>query len=151
MRTKPTVLSTIAALVVAAALFAPYADAQQKPPTATDPNIACRNNLRMYGTSMMMYVQDYDGTFPPMQTAKQVQNRVRPYLKNDQAFYCPVTRLPYQPVKALSGKRASDIKQRLITPMLVEARPHTDGTGHIAFADGHVKSAKLPPRKTKTP
>jgi hypothetical protein len=91
---------------------------------------------------MMMYVQDHDETFPQMQSAAQVQNRLRPYLKSATGFSCPVTRQPYKPVKALSGKPLSGIKDPKTTIILSEPKAHPDGTRYTVYADGHAKYVK---------
>jgi hypothetical protein len=74
-----------------------------------------------------------------MQSAAQVQNRLRPYVKNMGSFSCPVTRQPYKPVKALSGKPLSSVKDPKTTTILSEAKAHPDGTKYTIYADGHAK------------
>ncbi|MES2463265.1 MAG: hypothetical protein V4671_22005 [Armatimonadota bacterium] len=150
MRMNSGALLAAVALATSTALLAPQVGAQLKPqarqkpqkPQAPEPKMVCRDNLRQIAIAMMMYVQDNDQTFPQMQSAAQVQNRLRPYLKNMPSFSCPVTRQPYQPVKALSGKPLASIKYPATTPMLSEAKAHPDGTKHTAYAEGHVKSVR---------
>ncbi len=77
-----------------------------------------------------------------MKSAAQVQNRLRPYIRRDAVFTCPVTKKPYQPIKALSGKSLAAIKAPASRPALFDAVPHPDGTENIAYADGHVKGNK---------
>jgi prepilin-type processing-associated H-X9-DG protein len=138
MRLHTGVRLAAVALATTAALPAPQAGARQNPP-APDPEKVCRNNLKVLAVAMMMYVNDYDETFPPMRSAAQVRNRLRPYVKNEAAFYCPVTRQPYHPQKALSGKTLASIKDPKTTTMLTEAKAHPGGTAYTAHADGHVK------------
>ena len=144
-----TCLIVVAAIATSTALLASYAGAQQKQQAVGDPNRACLSHLKQYAVGMMMYAQDYDETFPPMRTPKHVQNPLRPYVKREAVFYCPVTKQPYQPIKALSGKRLSGVKEPAKTPMLLDAKPHPDGAEHTAYADGHVKPSKPSARKMR--
>lgn len=144
MRINTVVLPIAVALAITAALFAPQVGARQTPQSgqksqALESGVVCRNHLKQMGVAMMMYAQDNDETFPPMRSAAQVQNRLRPYVRDASSFYCPVTRQPYKPSQALSGKSLSSIEVLSTVTMLSDARAHPDGTENIAYADAHVK------------
>jgi prepilin-type N-terminal cleavage/methylation domain-containing protein/prepilin-type processing-associated H-X9-DG protein len=80
--------------ILAAILFPVFAQAREKARMST-----CLSNERQLGTSLMMYVQDYDETFPYIRfhaysTQKGTntyvwKNAVRPYLKNLDVLACP--------------------------------------------------------------
>jgi prepilin-type N-terminal cleavage/methylation domain-containing protein len=75
--------------ILAAILFPVFAQAREKARQAS-----CLSNNRQYATATMMYVQDYDETFPYeanmngtcVSTFYQV---VHPYVKNNQIIQCP--------------------------------------------------------------
>src|SRR5436309_13336304 len=73
--------------ILAAILFPVFAQAREKARA-----ISCLSNLKQLGTSCMMYVQDYDETFP-MAVWDNWWNAwpttVQPYVKSLQIFRCP--------------------------------------------------------------
>jgi prepilin-type N-terminal cleavage/methylation domain-containing protein/prepilin-type processing-associated H-X9-DG protein len=89
--------------ILAAILFPVFAQAREKARGA-----ACMSNMRQLGTSVTMYVQDYDETFPPslslmlqdrrIPPADRILSplyglaRVTPYVKNGEVFLCPSDR-----------------------------------------------------------
>ena len=77
--------------ILAAILFPVFAKAREKARQTS-----CLSNLKQIGTSVMMYVQDYDELYPldtSTGSASQIPgtwpNRVMPYVKNTQLFKCP--------------------------------------------------------------
>ena len=80
--------------ILAAILFPVFAQARAKARQT-----ACLSNMRQIGTSIMMYVQDYDETYPPSQVnidppapANSVMSwptLIFPYVKNEGIFVCP--------------------------------------------------------------
>ena len=80
--------------ILAAILFPVFAQARERARMT-----ACVSNMRQIGTALMMYVQDYDETFPycrfhgadaMMGTHTYVwRNAIRPYLKNLDVLGCP--------------------------------------------------------------
>jgi prepilin-type N-terminal cleavage/methylation domain-containing protein/prepilin-type processing-associated H-X9-DG protein len=80
--------------ILAAILFPVFAQARDKARMSN-----CLSNERQLGTSLMMYVQDYDETFPYIrfhQTSAEKgrlcyvwKNAVAPYLKNIDVLACP--------------------------------------------------------------
>src|SRR3954465_10031075 len=74
--------------ILAAILFPVFAQAREKARMAS-----CISNMRQLGSAMMMYVQDYDETFPynrfhgatgavPESTIVSWRNVILPYLKS---------------------------------------------------------------------
>lgn len=81
--------------ILAAILFPVFAKARKQARKTM-----CLNNCKQIGTGVMMYVQDYDETYPPAQwhmelptwaspTYQRVQLLVQPYIKNVQVGICP--------------------------------------------------------------
>jgi prepilin-type N-terminal cleavage/methylation domain-containing protein/prepilin-type processing-associated H-X9-DG protein len=84
--------------ILAAILFPVFAQARERARMS-----ACVSNMRQIGTAMMLYVQDYDETFPYMRfngtgdgtsAAKGKysyvwKNAIRPYLKSIDVLACP--------------------------------------------------------------
>jgi prepilin-type N-terminal cleavage/methylation domain-containing protein/prepilin-type processing-associated H-X9-DG protein len=76
--------------ILAAILFPVFAQAREKARQTS-----CLSNTRQYGTATMMYVQDYDETFPfsaninNNQCVSSFYWSVAPYVKNNQITQCP--------------------------------------------------------------
>lgn len=73
--------------ILAAILFPVFAQAREKARA-----ISCTSNMKQLGTSVMMYVQDYDEVFPigtPDAWWPSWPTLVQPYVKNLQVFRCP--------------------------------------------------------------
>jgi prepilin-type N-terminal cleavage/methylation domain-containing protein/prepilin-type processing-associated H-X9-DG protein len=80
--------------ILAAILFPVFAQAREKARMS-----GCISNMRQIGTSLMMYVQDYDETYPyirfhgdsPARGARSYvwRNAIMPYLKNKGVLACP--------------------------------------------------------------
>src|SRR5437660_11332738 len=80
--------------ILAAILFPVFAQAREKARMS-----ACISNMRQIGTGLMMYVQDYDETFPYCRfhgsdanrgsRAYVWRNAVLPYLKSLDVLACP--------------------------------------------------------------
>src|SRR2546422_9177382 len=80
--------------ILAAILFPVFAQARDRARMS-----ACVSNMRQIGTSLMMYVQDYDETYPYIRFhgvggqqglfAYCWRNAIRPYLKNVDVMACP--------------------------------------------------------------
>lgn len=91
--------------ILAAILFPVFAQAREKARA-----ISCLSNLKQLGPSVMMYVQDYDETYP--RTSYLAGDGVndytwtyviQPYVKNVQIFVCPSDPAPVPPITK-SGK-----------------------------------------------
>src|SRR5437764_226880 len=80
--------------ILAAILFPVFAQAREKARMTT-----CVSNMKQIGTSLMMYVQDYDETYPYVRfhgadTAANSgtyiwKNAIAPYLKSIDILACP--------------------------------------------------------------
>ena len=86
--------------ILAAILFPVFAQAREKARQTS-----CLSNVKQLGTAYMMYLQDYDETFPPHVTERTApagtpdtaearrpftyRYKLEPYLKNQQVFKCP--------------------------------------------------------------
>ena len=75
--------------ILAAILFPVFARAREKARTAS-----CLNNAKQLTLGIMMYVQDYDETYPAAYNYAPVApttwvNPVMPYIKNSQVMSCP--------------------------------------------------------------
>src|SRR5213594_4303711 len=86
--------------ILAAILFPVFAQAREKARMS-----ACVSNMRQIGTALMLYVQDYDETYPyirfhapgagswqaalPGKGTYVWRNAIVPYLKNIDVFACP--------------------------------------------------------------
>lgn len=76
--------------ILAAILFPVFAQAREKARQT-----ACLSNTRQMGTSLLMYIQDYDEGYPlfsssaPMTPRLRWPDRLYPYIKNEQIFLCP--------------------------------------------------------------
>ena len=69
--------------ILAAILFPVFAQAREKARTAS-----CLNNQKQISLGIMQYTQDYDETFPSVDTGVLTLN-IQPYLKNTNVFICP--------------------------------------------------------------
>src|SRR5579872_3739810 len=81
--------------ILAAILFPVFAQAREKARA-----ISCLSNAKQLGLAVMMYVQDYDETYPQAEYWDQTnfptdfylwssQRCVGPYIKNGDIFKCP--------------------------------------------------------------
>jgi prepilin-type N-terminal cleavage/methylation domain-containing protein/prepilin-type processing-associated H-X9-DG protein len=75
--------------ILAAMLFPVFSRAREKARQTT-----CLSNLRQLGAATMMYVQDYDGTYPMSaylagSNVATFNTQIAPYVKNNQLGQCP--------------------------------------------------------------
>jgi len=73
--------------ILASILFPVFARARENARRAS-----CLSNLKQIGIGVMMYVQDYDETYPASKnyvTGDSWYNIVQPYIKSEQVFICP--------------------------------------------------------------
>ena len=79
--------------ILAAILFPVFAQARAKARQA-----ACLSNMKQIGTAVIMYIQDFDDTYPPAQsnvpnapasTVVSWPTIIYPYIKNQGVFVCP--------------------------------------------------------------
>ncbi len=113
----------------------------------------CQSNLKQYALGILMYTQDYDERYPPMQFPAQVEHRVDPYVKNRALFRCPTSGMDYLPNPALSYLTLGKVNAPARMVMLRDAKPHTTEGGqagwNVAYADGHVRLVSTEPKLGK--
>jgi prepilin-type processing-associated H-X9-DG protein len=141
MRRPRLILSVVAALSVVTAFAVTRTGhaAQGQAPGDTQ----CLSNTKQIAIGLLMYIQDYDDTLPPMKSTASVQTAIFPYIKNKAVFTCPVTKKGYVYSAALGKKKMAQIKAPASTVMLKDAVPHPDGMTTVAYLDGHCKRIKL--------
>lgn len=132
MRALPRFTAPVAMACAAAALIV-IVRAQ-----VIDPNAACISNAVHVAVAIDAYVLDYDETFPPMHTNAELQRSTGPYAGNLAIYTCPVTRVPYWVVGALSFRRLSEFRDPEPMPMVGDATPHADLKYTIARYDTRV-------------
>jgi len=94
--------------ILAAILFPVFAQAREKARMTT-----CVSNMKQIGTSLMMYVQDYDETYPYIRFKNDAtyvwRNAILPYLKSKDVLACPSN--PYS--RAIAGHPSSNNPPKL--------------------------------------
>lgn len=120
---------------------------------------ACQENRKQLGRAMMMYVQDYDETFPP---ANRWESALKPYLKT--ILKCPAVKIvgSYGMNKALSGRKLDEVDDLTKTVAIFEtdalgpsfsggatdaATQRHGGRHGVVFADGSTPSNYSPAPK----
>ncbi len=88
------------------------------------------SNAKQIGLALMMYVQDYDETFPPA-SGVDVQAVLMPYLKNEGIFNFPGTTFVY----LLDAQRLQSVDRPAETMVAYIQAP---GGRAVIWADGHV-------------
>ena len=100
--------------------------------------ISCLSNMKQIGTSLMMYIQDYDELYPGSANSTDLD----PYLKSIQVFVCPSAQsgVGY----AYNGALAHKNESLMNNSSLIIMHGETDTVRHLlganySFVDGHVK------------
>src|SRR5436305_12216001 len=73
--------------ILAAILFPVFAQARERARMT-----GCLSNMKQIGTGLMMYVQDYDETYPRIRFVAYDyvwRNAIQPYIKNKGVLNCP--------------------------------------------------------------
>ena len=110
--------------ILAAILFPVFARARENARRSS-----CMSNLKQMGLGMMMYVQDYDETFPAWYynnpSTQYWWQLIQPYTKSEQLFRCPSSplagSLTYQPqngeygINFLISRNPGDARIKLST------------------------------------
>lgn len=150
----PCGCSLLSIPILAAILFPVFAQARESARA-----ISCLSNIKQQGTSLRMYLQDYDDKYPQ---ADQWMDLTQPYYKNDIILHCPSVSQPgtqsygYAFNKALSRTSDEKIKSPQTTVMLYDstnlARNATDSVtsapnparhrrgNNVGYADGHARN-----------
>ena len=119
--------------ILAAILFPVFARAREKARQT-----ACLSNVKQIGLALMMYVQDYDETFPGRAATNHYPpwdhpwsywyKIIEPYVKNEQLFVCPSMRRDptsygYSLAPSLStGSTMAEVEQPATMVWVVENR-----------------------------
>jgi len=100
------------------------------------------NRLKSIGLGAMQFSQDYDEKidFGP----DDFREKLKPYMKNDDAFNSPLTGRPYAMNPGLAHSTLAQLAEPANTVLFFDGRNgrlnfSADGTAAILFADGHVK------------
>jgi|SRR5579884_477307 len=94
--------------------------------------------LKQIALGTMMYMQDYDENFPPMNDYNVFKKAVMPYVKNETIFINPITNEPYHINARLSKKNLAVVESPATMAMIYEASPAPDGTRGVCYVDGHA-------------
>ena len=105
----------------------------------------CLSNAKQIALGVMMYVQDYDETFPRKKAL--YVDLVMPYIKNREVFTCPLDvkgTITYTFNANLQDASLASINSPAETVMLYEGKNmqldyRHDGKAVVAFVDGHAK------------
>ena len=107
-----------------------------------DPVTILADRAKALSLAVSQYVQDNDGTFPPMGTPQAFQAAVYPYAHSRRIFNAPNGQ-PFVPNAALSGVTLASVADPASTVLFQDTAPYTGGAPAIAFVDGHVVHAGL--------
>ena len=113
-----------------------------------DPGQLVVSRAKALALGVIQYTQDYDETYPPMQTQAQFQAAVQPYVTT-RDFYTP-TGAAFFPNPNLSGRSAGSVNSPSTTVLFSEPPPYTGGLDTIAYADGHVTRGGVDAEDTVT-
>ena len=130
-----------------AALIGSPAVAQRAMNAATESAIttSCISNEKQLALGIIMYVQDYDETFPRKKAP--YNDLIFPYVKNKAIFACPSDAkgtISYTFNPNLQGAKLAEMVSPAETVLLYEGKDKKfafkhEGKTAVAFADGHVK------------
>jgi hypothetical protein len=98
------------------------------------------SNAKQIATGMMIYMADWDDLFPPKPSTPNVQNVIRPYLKNDALWNTGnpnKSRFLFNP--ALAGVSAVIVPEPSRMPLIYEDKAWPDGRRVVAFADSSAR------------
>jgi len=126
-------------VILAAILFPVFSHARAEAVNATS-----RSNLNQVGLALMMYEEDYDEVFPPMDNYNHFKSVLIPYIKTDKVFSQPIsaeTAVPYaltDQAKKQSEKPLAAVDSPADLPLVQETVPHDNDEVYRMYADGHV-------------
>lgn len=104
-------------------------------------NTACLSNMKQLAVGHLIYMSDYDDHMVPDANFKPA---VMPYIKNNEIFACPNTRVEFAVNDDLLGKEVNLLLDPAATVMLYEgyqkvlSGPH-GGKSSVAYADSHAR------------
>ena len=102
-----------------------------------DPGKIVVSRAKVLAIAVVEYTQDYDETYPPMQTQAQFQAAVQPYVPDARYFLTP-SGAAFVPNPTLSGQATNSVASPYSTVLFSEPPPYTGGLDTVAYADGHV-------------
>lgn len=105
---------------------------------AQEINSASLTNLRKLGTAVLTYERERK-LLPLLNDTRIAQEELVLYVSGKEVFIQPETKKPYQPNRALSGKKSADFDKPAETVVFYEATASADGTRGVLFLDGHVE------------
>jgi prepilin-type N-terminal cleavage/methylation domain-containing protein/prepilin-type processing-associated H-X9-DG protein len=125
--------------ILAAILFPVFAQAREKARA-----VSCTSNMKQIGTSLVMYVQDYDGWFPQVQpngccaSKNQVSHdaiweQMESYHKSKDVWRCPSDPRPYETIPVRGFKGGYKISY------LVNETGWTNNAPHLAQANNSAQ------------
>ncbi len=100
-----------------------------------------QQNARSVASAMLVYAQDYDGTFPYVQSYKGAEYVLYPYVKGLNVYQTmnPIHGGEFRFNMCLAGVKMSDVTEPSVTPLFYDTFAWPNGTFLVAFADSHVR------------
>jgi len=99
------------------------------------------DNAKSIASAMLVYAQDYDGTFPYVQSSRGAAYVLYPYVKGTDVYLTlnPVRGGEFRFNMSLAGVKMTDIMDPTNTPLFYDPFAWPNSTYLVAFADSHVK------------
>lgn len=104
-----------------------------------DINAETDTRLRQLALAVLMYAQDNDEQFPPMQNQQELKTAILDYVGKEKVFIHPETKEAFLHNPKLDRLPAAQVSNPTDTVLWYEANPAQDGTRGVSFADGHAK------------
>jgi hypothetical protein len=102
-------------------------------------NAQTDERLKLLGTALQQYIQDWDELLPPFDSTTAVHQALKPYSRAAGNFYHPQTGLPFLPNAILSRKKLAHITNPAAIVAFYEEPAAADGTRGLLFLSGRVK------------
>jgi hypothetical protein len=102
---------------------------------------SAEQNAKAISSAMLLYAQDYDGTFPYVQGSKGAEYVIYPYIKNANVYQTmnPVRAGEFRFNMSLAGVQMNEILDPSNTPLFYDPFAWPNGTYLVGFADSHAK------------
>ncbi|HEY3781669.1 MAG TPA: hypothetical protein VGL56_11325 [Fimbriimonadaceae bacterium] len=102
---------------------------------------SAEQNAKAISSAMLLYAQDYDGTFPYVQGSKGAEYVIYPYIKNASVYQTmnPVRAGEFRFNMSLAGVQMNEILDPSNTPLFYDPFAWPNGTYLVGFADSHAK------------
>ena len=107
---------------------------------------SAQQNAKSISSAMLLYAQDYDGTFPYVQGSKGAEYVIYPYIKNANIYQTmnPVRTGEFRFNMCLAGVQMNEILDPSNTPLFYDPFAWPNGTYLVGFADSHAKFLSEP-------